>query len=71
MRSCMPSQTTQTVNGRLTRSMLVFMSAGAALTCLKHGGDVGGALTVRSDRRHVDLVLLATFVYGDLAAGGG
>lgn len=59
------------VSVRLTQSMLVFMAAGAALTCFEHGGDVGGAFTVSRDCRHLDLVLLTTFQRKNLAASGG
>lgn len=72
MRSCLYAFTDNTnVNGSLTWSILVLLSPGAALTCFKHGGDVGGALTVTRDHCHADLVLLTTFVYGNLAASGG
>lgn len=64
--------TIQMVNGRLTQSMLVFMAAGAALTCLENGGDVvGGAFTVDRDCGHLDLVRLTTFQHVNLAASGG
>lgn len=46
------------------------MCAGAALTCLKQGGSIGGGLTVIGDGRDMDLVLLTAFEHGDLAAGG-
>lgn len=61
----------QMVNGSLTQSMLVFMAAGAALTCLENGGDVGGAFTVGRDCGHLDLVLLTTSQHKNLAASGG
>lgn len=40
-------------------------------TCLKHGGSVGGALTVVRDGCDLDQVLLTTFEHRDLAASRG